>query len=152
MLDTIANGAESFAEFERIHENLVKFVFTDEGQEAAYLNYIEELWEQLADHYSHNIDSLKAPLRQRLLELTDRRIELSSIILEHKSTLSDDLKQDMVKLHKEILDTLFVLNRDAILEEEEIAELDLRVGDIENEFEIISEKISAWLEQQISGK
>lgn len=152
MLDTIANGAESFAEFERIHENLVKFVFTDEGQEAAYLNYIEELWEQLADHYSHNIDSLKAPLRQRLLELTDRRIELSSIILEHKSTLPDDLKQDMVKLHKEILDTLFVLNRDAILEEEEIAELDLRVGDIENEFEIISEKISVWLEQQISGK
>ena len=152
MLDTIANGTESFDEFERIHENLVKFVFTDEGQEATYLNYIEELWEQLVDRYSHNIDSPKAPLRQRLLELTDRRIELSSIILEHKSTLSDDLKQDMVKLHKEILDTLFVLNRDAILEEEEIAELELRVGDIENEFEIISEKISAWLEQQISGK
>ena len=57
-----------------------------------------------------------------------------------------------MKLHKEILDTLFVLNRDAILEEEEIADLELRVGDIENDFEIISEKISAWLEQQITGK
>ena len=86
------------------------------------------------------------------MELTDRRIELSSVVLERKSALPDDLKQDMVKLHKEILDTLFVLNRDAILEEEEIAELELRVGDIENDFEIISEKISAWLEQQITGK
>ncbi len=153
MLDTIANGAESFAEFERIHEDLLQFVFTDDGQEAAYKNFAEELWENTADHYSHNYDSLKAPLRQRLLELTDRRIELASVILEHKSTaLPEKLKSGMVKLHKEILDTLFILNRDAMPEESEIEELELRVGDIENEFEIVSEKISAWLEEQIAGK
>lgn len=153
MLDTIAGGAESFAEFERVHEELIQFVFTDEGQETAYRNYVEELWEYLADHYSHNLDSLKAPLRQRLLELTDRRIELAAVILEHKSAaLPEELKQNMVTLHKQILDTLFILNRDAVLEEEEIAELELRVGDIENEFEIVSEKISDWLEEQIAGK
>ena len=42
-------------------------------------------------------------------------------------------------------------NRDAVLEPEEIADLDLRVGDIENEFEIVTEKISDWLEKSVSG-
>ena len=153
MLDTIANGAESFAEFERVHENLLKFVFTDEAQEAAYLNYVEDLWEQTADHYSHNLDSLKAPLRQRLLELTDRRIELSAVILEHGgSTAPEELKNGMIQLHREILETLSLLNRDVLLEDEEISDLELRVGDIENEFEIISEKVSDWLEKKINSK
>ena len=57
----------------------------------------------------------------------------------------------MVHVHREILDTLFILNRDAVLEPEEIADLDLRVGDIENEFEIVTEKISDWLEKSVSG-
>ena len=57
----------------------------------------------------------------------------------------------MVHVHKEILDTLFILNRDAVLEPEEIADLDLRVGDIENEFEIVTEKVSDWLEKSVSG-
>ncbi len=152
MLDTIASGAESFEEFERVHEDLIKFTFTDDAQEAAYLNFVEELWETLADRYSHNIDSPKAPLRQRLLELTDRRIELSAIVLEHKGAVPpEELKSGMVHVHREILDTLFILNRDAVLEPEEIADLDLRVGDIENEFEIVTEKISDWLEKSVSG-
>ena len=57
----------------------------------------------------------------------------------------------MVHVHREILDTLFILNRDAVLEPEEIADLDLRVGDIENEFEIVTEKVSDWLEKSVSG-
>ena len=154
MLDSIANGAESFAEFERVHENLIRFVFTDEAQEAAYLNLLEELWELTADHYSHNLDSLKAPLRQRLLELTDRRIELSAVILEHggSSTPPEELKDGMIHLHRSILETLSLLNRDAVLEEDEISDLELRVGDIENDFELLSEKISLWLEKRIDQK
>ena len=154
MLDSIANGAESFAEFERIHEDLIRFVFTDEAQEAAYLNLLEELWELTADHYSHNLDSLKAPLRQRLLELTDRRIELSAVILEHggSSKPPEELKDGMIHLHRSILETLSLLNRDAVLEEDEISDLELRVGDIENDFELLSEKISLWLEKRLDQK
>ena len=154
MLDSIANGAESFAEFERIHEDLIRFVFSDEAQEAAYLNLLEELWELTADHYSHNLDSLKAPLRQRLLELTDRRIELSAVILEHggSSKPPEELKDGMIHLHRSILETLSLLNRDAVLEEDEISDLELRVGDIENDFELLSEKISLWLEKRLDQK
>lgn len=153
MMDTIANGAETFAEFEWVHENLIKLVFADEGQEAAYLNYAEELWEQTFEHYSHNMDSLRAPLRARLLELTDARIELSSALLAYKhSTLPADLREQMVRLHKDVLDTLFVLDRDAVLEEEEIENMELRVGDIEDDYELVSEKVSRWLEQQITKK
>ena len=36
--------------------------------------------------------------------------------------------------------------------EEDIEKLELRVGDIEDDFELISEKISGWLEEQITGK
>ena len=153
MMDTIANGAETFAEFARVHENLLKLVFTDEAQEAAYLNFVEELWELTFEHYSHNMDSLRAPLRARLLELTDSRIELSAAVLAHRTAkLPHDLKEQMVKLHKDVLDTLFILDRDAVLEEEDIENLELRVGDIEDDFELVSEKISRWLEEQITGK
>ena len=153
MMDTIANGAETFAEFARVHENLLKLVFTDEAQEAAYLNFVEELWELTFEHYSHNMDSLRAPLRARLLELTDARIELSAAVLAHRNAkLPHDLKEQMIKLHKDVLDTLFVLDRDAVLEEEDIENLELRVGDIEDDFELVSEKISRWLEAQITGK
>ncbi len=153
MMDTIANGAESFAEFARIHENFLKLIFTDEAQEAAYLNFVEELWELTLDHYSHNMDSLRAPLRARLLELTDARIELSAAVLARRNAkLPEDLKEQMVKLHKDVLDTLFVLDRDAVLEEVEIENLELRVGDIEDDFELVSERVSRWLEEQITGK
>lgn len=153
MMDAIANGADTFSEFARIHENLLKLVFTDEAQEAAYLNFVEELWELTFEHYGHNMDSLRAPLRARLLELTDARIELSAAVLARRNArLPHDLREQMVKLHKDVLDTLFVLDRDAVLEEEDIENLELRVGDIEDDFELISEKISGWLEEQITGK
>ena len=152
MMDTIANGAETFEEFARIHESLLKFVFTDEAQEAAYLNFVEELWEQTFEHYSHNMDSLRAPLRARLLELTDARIELSAAVLARRNaTLPPNLREQMVKLHRDVLDTLFVLDRDAVIEEEDIENLELRVGDIEDDFELVSDQITRWLEEQISG-
>ena len=151
MLDTIANGAEDFSEFERIHENLVKFIFMDEAQEAAYLNFIEDLWDRTFELYSHNIDSRKAPLRARLLELTDSRIELSSAILAHRNNpFPQEYRDRLVKIHKDVLDTLFILNRDALPEDSEFDDLELRVGDIEDEYDIISEKALEWLDKQIT--
>ena len=124
----------------------------DEAQEAAYLNFVEELWEQTFEHYSHNMDSLRAPLRARLLELTDARIELSAAVLARRNaTLPPNLREQMVKLHRDVLDTLFVLDRDAVIEEEDIENLELRVGDIEDDFELVSDQITRWLEEQISG-
>lgn len=152
MLDTIANGAEDFSEFERIHENLIKFVFTDEAQEAAYLNFIEDLWDRTFELYSHNVDSGKAPLRARLLELTDSRIELSSAVLAHKNNpFPPEYRDQLVKIHRDVLDTLFILNRDALPEESELEDLELRVGDIEDEYDIFSEKIIEWLDRQITN-
>ena len=151
MLDTIANGAEDFSEFERIHENLVKFIFMDEAQEVAYLNFIEDLWDRTFEFYSHNVDSRKAPLRARLLELTDSRIELSSAILAHRNNpFPQEYRDQLVKIHKDVLDTLFILNRDALPEDSELDDLELRVGDIEDEYDIISEKVLEWLDKQIT--
>ena len=58
----------------------------------------------------------------------------------------------MIHLHRSILETLSLLNRDAVLEEDEISDLELRVGDIENDFELLSEKISLWLEKRLDQK
>ncbi len=148
MLDTLANGSESFEEFERVYEEFLRLPFTDEAQETAFHNYVEDLWELTAEHYGSNLDSKKVPLRTALLEVTRRRIDLSRLLLESGRTLPEEFRDEFLELHRDLLHTLGVLGMDADLEEAEYDNLELRVGDIEEKFDLLSDKISEWMEKK----
>ncbi len=49
--------------------------FADEAQEAVFMNYIEDRYEQLTGGYQRYEDESKAPLRQLILELVDLKFD-----------------------------------------------------------------------------
>ena len=92
-----------------------------------YLNFAEDIWEYVTEIYAHNIDAMKAPLRQRLLEINDRCAEAQKEQKDDKKTA-----RKLNELRQDIRTTLALLSSDAELEEAAIEDLDLRIGDIED--------------------
>lgn len=130
VLDAMASGIETFEEFQRIHGELFELSFQDEAQKAAYLNFAEDIWEYSEEIYSHTVDSGKAPLRQRLLEINDR---CSNLQKEYSSDKKVSVKLNEVR--HDIRTTLSLLSSDALLESEALEDLDLRIGDIEDKLD-----------------
>lgn len=52
--------------------------FTDEAQEAVFMNVVEERFEDLTGHYDRVDDELKAPLRSSIMEAVEERLEFFS--------------------------------------------------------------------------
>ena len=121
------NKPKVFDEFYRVHEAFFDLNFQDEAQKAVYLNFAEDIWEYVSEIYAHNIDALKAPLRQRLLEINTRCSEAQK---DHASEKKAARK--LAELRQDIRTTLALLSTDAELEESAIEDLDLRIGDIED--------------------
>lgn len=127
VFDAMASGLEDFGEFQRVNESFFDLEFQDEAQKAVYLNFAEDIWEYVIEIYAHNIDSMKAPLRQRLLEINARCAEAQK---DHESDKKASRK--LGEIRQDIRTTLALLSSDAELEENAIEDLDLRIGDIED--------------------
>ena len=127
VFDAIASGMESFEEFQRVWEGYFDLKFQDEAQKVVYLNFAEDIWEYVTEIYAHNVDAMKAPLRQRLLEINARCAEAQK---DHSSDKKSARK--LAELRQDIRTTLALLSSDAELEETAIEDLDLRIGDIED--------------------
>ncbi|MBQ9338420.1 MAG: hypothetical protein IJS14_14110 [Lentisphaeria bacterium] len=144
--DDLANGQESAEEFVRKLVDFMGVQFADDGQEAAFYNFIEECWEDASEHFDPVIEQTKTPLRTRLLELNSRRLELArTLVNRYKgSKIPKKAVERMKDFHARILNTLGLLNADRSLPEGgEYEQLELRVGDIEDawdEFEEQQEK------------
>jgi hypothetical protein len=73
--------------------------FVDDAQETAFLNLIEDRWEKISSNYNRHEDTAKAPLRERILELTDERIELLRSAGESKPD-AKKIKHELEELAK----------------------------------------------------
>jgi hypothetical protein len=127
VFDAMASGMEDFEEFQRVNSSFFELEFQDEAQKTVFLNFAEDIWEYITEIYAHNIDALKAPLRQRLLEINARCADARKDHVNDKKAARklDEIRQD-------IRTTLALLSTDAELEETAIEDLDLRIGDIED--------------------
>ena len=96
--------------------------------------------------YNPRSDSLKEPLRARLLDLTESRVETTFALLARYADtgVPKDITDSLKKLHADILDTLTILNGDADFDEDPNAleQLELRVGDLEEAWERFSAETS----------
>ncbi len=129
--DALANGEEDFNSFYARLMASMKFSFADEAQETAFLNFLEDNWEVCREYFNPAEDmDVRAPLRTRLLDLTNARIEYSMTLLERNGKIPEKTVKRLAAIHQGILDTLSLLNRDTRLQEQ-YEQLDLRVSDIE---------------------
>ncbi|MDD3885526.1 MAG: hypothetical protein PHI35_01495 [Victivallaceae bacterium] len=57
-----------------------KLHFTDEAQQAAFYNYVEDRFEELTENYDRIDDELKAPLRSVIMELVDDKLAFFDLL------------------------------------------------------------------------
>lgn len=153
VFDEIANGCESFDEFRKRALEPFKLSFADDAQEATFLNFMEDMWETSADKFSPTVDEPKAPLRTRLLELGSRRMEAFERLFKKAEAnprtlpVGEDVVSELKDCYTAILATLSLLNADASLSEEgeDYENLELRVGDIEEAWDSLMERVDAAL-------
>lgn len=144
-LDDMTNGQESFDAF---YEKLIDILdpkFTDDAQQAAFMNFVEDAWEGALEYYSPSADSLKASLRTRILEMDLQRVDYSKRLLKkfEGSDVPKKIAEELRACHALMLNTLGFLNADAELADGEDYEmLELRVGDIEDRWDALTEQIS----------
>lgn len=130
--DAFSNGEENFGGFYARLTASMKLNFADDAQETTFINFLEDNWEICREYYNPAEDAeVRAPLRTRLLELTQSRIEYSMALLERKTSVPEKTVKKLASIHKGILDTLSLLNSDSRLGEQ-YEQLELRVSDIED--------------------
>ena len=127
VFDAMASGLEDFEEFQRVNGTFFELEFQDEAQKVVFLNFAEDIWEYVTEIYAHNIDAMKAPLRQRLLEINSRCADAQKEYASDKKA-----SRKLGEIRQDIRTTLALLSSDAELEENAIEDLDLRIGDIED--------------------
>ncbi len=149
IFDEIANGCESFDEFYARNVATLGIAAVDDAQEAAFMNFVEDLWESSFESFTPGNDEPKAPLRTRLLDVSRSCAEtLAGIIAKAKedgSTLDiyKGQHRNIVAMQKDIMDTLSLLNSDNSLSEEgqDYENLELRVEDIEELWDSVLEEL-----------
>jgi hypothetical protein len=149
-LDALANGVENFADFRASIESILGITFADEAQEAAFLNYLEDDWEVSSEYFNPSFEADKEPYRRRLLDLCEQRIDLSIQILQKfKNEVPKNLARPLARFHRNVCETLAVFCSDAPLpEEEDLEQLELRIDDLESEWEELSDRLNDALEQE----
>lgn len=144
IFDALANGEENFEDFRAHIMDFLELKFADDAQETAFLNFLEDNWEMSGEMFNPHQDMNRAPLRARLLELTNARIELSRLLLERAKgkALPEAAAETLKRLHQDILDTLGILNADNEVTDDQFEQLELRVGDIEDAWDDFTEKVT----------
>ena len=150
LLDALANGVENFADFRASIESILGITFADEAQEAAFLNYLEDDWEISGEYFNPSFEADKEPYRRRLLDLCEQRVDLSVQLLQKfKNEVPKNLARPLARFHRNVCETLAVFCSDAPLpEEEDLEQLELRIDDLESEWEELSDRLNDALEQE----
>lgn len=137
LLDFLANGGEDFKAFFEILSGEMGTEFVDEAQEAAFLNFLEEVWEDAVERFNPVHENTKMTLRSRVLALTaSHRAFASELLHKYKGKVPKEIILEMKSIHGRLMDTLGVINADTSLPEgEEYEQLELRIGDLEDEWD-----------------
>ena len=153
LTDEIVNGCDSYEEFHSRHIAGLSLTYVDDAQEAAFLNFVEDLWEDSKEHYNPANDQDKAPLRTRVLELAKSCAETLTAIVsktesaEERERILDVYKryhEGVASLQRDILETLALINADSPLPEgDEYDDLELRLGDMEDLWDSLLEGLDS---------
>lgn len=147
-VDSLANGAERFEDFHARILSLLGIDFADDAQETAFLNFLEEDFEDAAEYFNPTFEEGKTPLRTRLLELCEQRVELSLRLLEHfQHKVPERYARMLSVFHRDVSETLSLLCADAPLpeDEEDRERFELRIDDLEDAWDELSDRLSALL-------
>ena len=140
--DDLANGQDSCEEFERKLIHLLSVTFADDGQEAAFRNFIEDCWEEAEERFDPVIEQTKTPLRTRVLELNSKRLEMARSLASgyDYGAIPKECVHFMKDFHGKILNTLALINADSSLPEgRDYDLLELRIGDMEDAWDAFEE-------------
>lgn len=150
LLDALANGVENFADFHTSIESLLGITFADEAQEVTFLNYLEDDWEVTREYFNPSFEADKEPYRRRLLDLCEQRVDLSVQLLQKfKNEVPKNLARPLALFHRNVCETLAVFCSDAPLpEDDDLEQLELRIDDLESEWEELSDRLNDALDQQ----
>lgn len=146
ILDALSNGIENFEDHFSSVLALLNVQFADDAQETAFRNFLEEEWETVGELYNPGLEMEKTPLRSRLLELCEQRADaarrLVSVFRERKQNIPENTARAVARLHRDLSDTLGVFGVSSALPEGEAREqLELRVEDLEDAWEELSDRI-----------
>lgn len=98
MLDNCYNRELEFTDFYGRCFGERRLGFADEAQEAVFMNYVEDRWEELSSRYNRERDEAKAPIRERILELTTERLDWLQSLADLEIPASHMPKDEMKKL------------------------------------------------------
>ena len=89
--------------------------FIDDAQENVFMNYIEDRWERFSERYNRHADELKAPVREKILETVEERLEwlqfLNSIDIAAAQLPEKEMKK-LAKISLRLTTMLNMLNSD----------------------------------------
>ncbi|MFA6477650.1 MAG: hypothetical protein WCV67_05005 [Victivallaceae bacterium] len=120
-----------------------KLNFIDDAQENVFMNYIEDRWERFAERYNRHADELKAPVREKILETVEERLEwlqfLNSIDIAAAQLPQKEMKK-LAEISLRLTTMLNMLNSDdySIDEDEVESVLDAVEKLAETQTEIIA--------------
>ncbi len=119
--------------------------FADDAQEAVFLNYVEDRWEELTGNYNRTEDEPKAEIRSQILEIID---EKSAFLREFKergeaqACLPEEEMRRLAELSLYLDEILRLLNSPShTLAEGEAAELAETVAGVGDTQDMIIQKI-----------
>ncbi len=131
MLDNCYNRELEFADFYARCFGDRRLDFVDEAQEVIFMNYLEDRWEDISSSYNREFDLIKAPLRERILELTSERIEWPQTedlrrLAGHLSSILGMLNSPKTDIGQEEAESMFdMVERSAELQAELIEKINL---------------------------
>ncbi|MFA7231443.1 MAG: hypothetical protein WC071_09255 [Victivallaceae bacterium] len=89
ILDQCYRGELEFDRFFSRCFNHEKLTFSDDAQEAIFVNYIEDRWELISEKYSRLQDEPKAEFRERILEIIDTRVSWLEYLQDMELNIKD---------------------------------------------------------------
>ena len=111
--------------------------YADEAQEAVFLNFLEERFEELTEHYDRVGDEKKAPVRGTIMELVEDRLDFLANE-EHEEGHDHCACHELEPLYAKLNALLRQLNSEAFdPDEAEVDRLQAKVEDLADKLEKI---------------
>jgi len=86
--------------------------FSDDAQEAVFLNFIEERWEDIIDSYRRDSDQDKGSIRRRVMQFLDERLRFFLELGEAQNDISEELVNALDNNVNNLNNLLAMLNSD----------------------------------------
>ena len=125
MREEIFNGRNEFSGFFDNCFAIAKPNFVDDAQNAIFMNYLEEMWEELLDTYNPIVDEEKQRARVAILNAFDEKVQWLHDLNNSEISL-DKIPKDMLKkltaISEKLTQFLKLLNTDDRFSSDEDAE------------------------------